>query len=517
MPVFVPLRRLGWVAVPCTALLAGCAGTPETPEDDSIEPTRLERQMEHMDARREEVRRLERTTPRPLALDPVMPEYDPLDDVIMSLEMDREDVRHVLMALADETGMNLMIDPAVTADPPRLSVSFRDMPASTVFRRVLESTDLHGRIEDNLLYVTRFETAVFHLDFIDASTSVGFGAGGNVLGAGSTGAARGALGGRFTIDGSGPATTNPYDHLEAALNGILGRDANYQIHRMAGVLHVRARPSEMATVRDLIARYQQALGRQILIEARIMEVRLSDEFRSGVNWGALREQTGTAFGAELGSVTVTEAGGAMPGMTLSPQDDAFSLMGAGRRGTAVLQLLETYGTVEVLSNPSVRAKHGQPSLISVGRSSTYIRETSVTQSGTAGDITRTQVEVDSVFDGLLVGVLPIVTSDGRISLTVHPVQSNVDEASLALVQVGAGAQAPSIALPRVDIKEISTQLDLEDGDTVILGGLIDRARREERSGVPLLSRIPGVRYLFSRTTEVDRVSELVLMINVELL
>ena len=515
MPVFVTCRRLGWVAAPCVAFLAGCAGTKEEPGNEAPEPTRLERQMEYMDARQEEIRELERADSRPLALDPVMPEYDPLDDVVMSLEMDREDVRHVLMVLAEETGMNLMVHPDIVADPPLLSVSFRDMPASTVFRRILESTDLHGRIEDNLLYVTPYETAVFHLDFIDTSSSVGFSAGGNVLG-GSTDAAAGALGGSFTIDGSGPASTNPYDHLESVLDSVLGRDAGYQLHRMAGVLHVRARPSEMDTVRDLIARYQQTLGRQILIEARIMEVRLSDDFRSGVNWGALRRRAGTAFGAESGTMSVTDAGGELPGLTLSPEDDAFSLMAAGERGAAVLQMLETYGAVEVLSNPSVRAKHGRPSLISVGRSSAYIRETSVTESGVGQDTrTRTQVDVDTVFDGLLVGVLPIVTDNGSISLTVHPVQSNVDEASLAGTTIDD--QGSIVALPRVDIKEISTQLDLEDGDTVILGGLIDRTRREERSGIPLLSRIPGLRYLFSRTAEVDQVSELVLMINVRLL
>lgn len=521
-----PARSLP--ALVALGLLAACTTTQEQPDDaatddeaaeavaDEIE-TRLADQMADLDRRQERTRGLA-DDPTELRLpDAVAPEYDPLDDIMVSLEMDRTDIRHILMALAEETDMNLMIHPAIIADPPRLSVSFRDVPASTVFRRVLESADLHGRIEENLLYVTPFEEAVFNIDFLETDTSTSFSAGGSVLGgSGAVDGATGDLSGRFAVQGSGGSEMNPYDQLERALSGVV-TEGSYQLHRMSGVLRIHGTPGEVATARDLIERYKQSLGQQILIEARILEIQLEDEFRAGVNWASVRDRISASFGVEGQAISGDADGAQFSGEVGGGDDDGFAIGARGSGAAAIFNLLETFGSVSVVSNPTIRAKHGQPSVISVGRSQSYISETDVTIRGTAGAETQTfSVDTDAVFDGLIVGVMPFITSDGRISLSIHPIQSDVDEDSINELREFGGEDDDRVAvtLPKVDIKEIATQLDLEDNDTVILGGLIDRRTTEQTRQVPVLGSIPFLGAMFRTRSESDSVQELVIMLNV---
>lgn len=507
----------------CTTVQEREVEEDDVPDEEMAEiQNRLADQMADLDWRQERMRELA-DDPTELRLpDPIAPEYDPLEDIMVSLEMDRTDIRHILQALADETDMNLMIHPSIIADPPRMSVSFRDMPASTVFRRILESADLHGQIDDNLLYVTPNEEAVFNIDFLEVDTNADFSAGGSVLGGGgAVDDATGELSGRFAVRGRGGTEMNPYDQLERALSGII-TDGSYQLHRMSGVLRIHGPPSEVETARDLIERYKRVLGQQILIEARILEVRLHDEFQAGVNWGAVRSRASASFGIE-GQTLGTPQEDTVPGIQFDGgqvgDTDATGLA-VGARGTgasAILNLLEDYGSIEVVSNPTIRAKHGQPSVISVGRSQAYIAETDVTLRGTGADVTQTfSVDTDAVFDGLIVGVLPFITSDGRISLSIHPVQSDVDQDSIEqLVEFGGDEDdRVGVTLPQVDLKEVSTQLDLEDNDTVILGGLISRTTTEEVSQVPFLGSIPFLGALFRERAESDRVEELVIMLNV---
>ena len=169
----------------------------------------------------------------------------------------------------------------------------------------------------------------------------------------------------------------------------------------------------------------------------------------------------------------------------------------------------------MLSNPSIRAKHAQPAMISVGRTNAYVREVDVTNTaGGTTNQTQTDVTVDSVFDGLMIGVVPFITSDGRISLTIHPIQSDVDAASLQLVDISTDSK---VSLPQVDLKEISTVLDLNNNDVVLLGGLIDKRRSKVRSGVPFLSEVPVVGRAFTSNTNSESVRELVIMLRASIL
>jgi MSHA type pilus biogenesis protein MshL len=270
---------------------------------------------------------------------------------------------------------------------------------------------------------------------------------------------------------------------------------------MAGSLYVKDSPQVIHSVARLIQHFKETLGRQIQIEARIIEVALGDEYQYGINWEALRS---LSDGATLLNSASWSIGN---GLLLTGQSGEWSL------GT-VVNALNTFGDTKVVSNPSIRSKHGKPAMISVGTSFTYKKsvETTTTSSTTETDTT-TEVEVSTVFDGLILGVVPFIEDNGQISLMINPIKSDVDRESLEPETVGDGQ---SISLPEVRIKEISTTIDLNNGDVVILGGLIDKQTVTADSGVPFLSAIPVLGYLFKNELRREEIRELVIILSVNL-
>lgn len=508
-------------------LLAGCAGNPpleeRAPQGTAYERGRAasaeasERFARHIDEQR---RALEDKGPPADLPEPVMPAYDPLDDVLVSLSMDNADVRHVLTALARETGMNLSLHPELADSARIISLEFEQVPASQVFREILRIADLHGELDGNVMRVSPLQERFYDLDLIETDLQARFNVGGDVLGSGGSGGDNQGLTGNYRLAGSSATTSNPYQVLETMLGSLLGEGERVSVNRLSGTLFVRARPSTVRTVDRLVHRFQDMMRRQVLLEARIIEVVLAADYRWGIDWSLVRNLiTGsgnTAFALASG---VAEAA-APPGAVTRGSTPALSGEGAGVVISDVndddstllaMEALERFGEVQILSNPTIRARHGQPAMISVGTSNTFIDEVEVTTStGGDDDTVSTDVQTDTVFDGLLLGVIPFIGDAGRIALALNPIKSDVDEDSLELVQL----QQVAVALPEVNLKEMSTTVRVRDGDTIVLGGLIDTVRSENRSGLPGTTRGSGPGWLFGDQDMNQSVRELVIVLRV---
>jgi MSHA type pilus biogenesis protein MshL len=443
---------------------------------------------------------LEKRGPSAVTLAPVMPAYDPLADQKVSFAVVDEELQMVLYALAEAVDMNVIVDPQVHTAERRLTLNFRDVSASTVLREILAAYDLYHEVNGRIIRIQPFQERIFRLNFLDTVVNANFEVGGDVLGAGETDTASG-LAGSFKLTGEGAAKSNPYDTLEVMLKPVLSKGGRYALNRMAGSLYVKDTPQVIHSVARLIQHYKETLGRQIQIEARIIEVALGDEYQYGINWEALRN---LSDGATLLNSASWSVGN---GLLLTGQSGEWSM------GTLV-NALNTFGDTKVVSNPSIRSKHGKPAMISVGTSFTYKKsvETTTTSSTTETDTT-TEVEVSTVFDGLILGVIPFIEENGQISLMINPIKSDVDLESLEPETVGDGQ---SISLPEVRIKEISTTIDLNNGDVVILGGLIDKETVTANRGVPFLSAIPVLGYLFKNEHSREETRELVIILSVNL-
>ena len=500
-------------------------------------------------------KKIESTTPS--AMQPLAPVFNPLETVNITLQADNTDARYIFQAIADQAGLNLIMPSSLSEEPRTVSLSLKSVPASQAFEQILKNLDLSGSVRDGMLVVEDYQEQVFDLDFLLTMTTADFNAGGDVFGTTSTGGGEsgsegssGSSGMRssFSISGRNTNDINPYDQIDQMLASIIGQTTNnndasavlfqtksepqssYTLNRSTGTLFVRAKTSKIAAVSKLVAHYKAVLGRQVLIEAQILDVELSDQFRYGVDWNILRNNVAASYSRlpmQLGGITTTLPGAGnagqsliIPSSTLGGVDNpSFGLAAGGDNYNIGLDLLKTFGTVHMLSNPSIRVRNTQPAVVSVGSNLRYIAQSSSnTQNGGGGLLATTaNVVTSNVFDGVMLGVIPFIAEDGTIHLTINPMQTSVQPNSLALVDVGSEQNPLKISLPQVDFKGMTTSLSVRNGDLIIMGGLIGESGNKSKDGLPGLSDIPYIGELFGGQSRSSSARELVLVLRVETL
>ena len=510
------------------------------------------------------INRIEKVAQQEKELEPVLPTFDPLESVNVTINADDTDSQFVLQALAKQAGMNLLMSPNLSHLERRISLHLEDVSASLAFSKLMEMLDLHGEINGNILLIKPFEEKLFHLNFLQDIATIDFSSGGDVFGAGSgggggSGSGSGGGGGNnlradFTLNGKSANDNDPYSQMEEMLDKLIGsskgaiksqsaggvqngdqfqeiatpiyNEPKFSLNRVTGTLYVNARPSQVAAVSRIIESYEDVMSRQVLIEAQILDVTLNDGFEFGVDWSSLRNHLAGGFlgsgGISVGGIETILPGAENTGSGIIIPGRSTGFEGGNSLGLAysegslsvAVKLLNQYGDVRVLSNPTIRAKNSHPSMISVGNITRFVSGTEAIVNNAGGSSTTSNnIITDSVFDGIVVGVLPFIEADGTINLTIHPMQSEVNKASLALIDVGSS----KISLPQIDFKGVTTSLSLNDGDTVLLGGLISENGFSSGENVPGLSKIPLLGNLFKnqRVSTVSR--ELIIVLKVRLL
>ncbi|MEA1936399.1 MAG: pilus (MSHA type) biogenesis protein MshL [Thermodesulfobacteriota bacterium] len=489
--------------------LTGCALgpasvlEPEKPSPDSI-PGQISEESEKLDRIQKDLSdSLQKAAPRKIDVEPVMPAYDPFEDHIVSFSMVDEDLQTILYSLSRAVGMNLIIDPSVNDETRLVTLNFEKVSAATVLKEVLSTFDLYYEINQNVIRIKPFEERIFKLHFLDTNLDTTFDVGGDVLGAGETETASG-LTGAFKLSGKGAKKPNPYDVVEDMVKQVVSKKGKHSLNRLSGSLYVKDTPAVICSISTLINHFREMMSRQLLIEARIIEVTLSDGYSYGIDWDMVRNQTDYSNRTRRITGAAWAAG---EGLVLSGITGPFTT-------DATINALNTFGDVKIVSNPSIRTKHGQPAVISVGTSITYkkkIKTTTYTDTNTDRDTT--EVEVSTVFDGLILGVISFIEPDGKITLLINPIKSDVDRDSLVPQTIGT----QDISLPEVNIKEISATIGLNSGDVVILGGLISKRKTKSNEGVPFFSSIPLLGYLFKTESMSDESSELVIILRVSII
>ncbi|WP_169509131.1 pilus (MSHA type) biogenesis protein MshL [Arhodomonas aquaeolei] len=504
--------------------------------------------QEAMDRLREKV---EKRSEEP-AIEPVEPKFDPLEAETVSLSLSGARIGEALRALSANSSLNLIIDPRVVELDQRATLSLREVSVREAIENILDIYNVHGEVQGKTLRVSLMQEKLYSLDFLDTASSLQMSDGGNVFGAGASatgdgGGGSGALQGHLTLKASGGVTESPYQVVEGSVRNILGNEqgsggddeeqrqrtgsqrSTVSVDEVSGSLYVKGRPEKIHAVDRYITQLKDTVGRQVFIEAQLIDVRLSDGFKFGIDWTVLRDNFGgviTGAATQLGGTTANlpNAGGALPGTSLTiPQRNVTdgngkSLGVAYRDGNfgAILQALDSFGSVSVLSNPNILARNGTPAMLSVGTTSRFVSSSSVTETAPGGGATTTtsDVETDSVFSGVMVGVVPYVRDNGSVELLVRPMQTEVDEQSLQLVDVGGETR---VSLPEVNLKGLTTTLRLNDGDVALIGGLIDQTSSKSDEGVPGVSSVPLVGRLFGTRERLTETRELVVALRVHVL
>ena len=291
------------------------------------------------------------------------------------------------------------------------------------------------------------------------------------------------------------------------------------INPVTGTLSVLGTEKQHSLIRQYLDSVSSASQRQVLIEATIVEVQLSDNYQAGVDWSRLATSigNGVSFMQQLLGAPPT---GAPSGMTIG-YTNPNSRVGDV---SATIRLLEQFGNTRVLSSPKLMALNNQTALLKVVDNVVFFHIEADTVSGTSGSATTTTftTTAQTVAVGVVMSVLPQVTDSGAVNLTVRPtisrISSTVQDPNPALRAVtGPSGQVISPAIPnlvpQVLVREMESVLQAGSGQTIILGGLMQDSVRRDRDAVPVLGR-PGspVGDLFSYRDEAVSKSELVIFL-----
>ena len=275
------------------------------------------------------------------------------------------------------------------------------------------------------------------------------------------------------------------------------------IHAETGVIMIRASQKKHARVAEFLATISAAAQRQVMIEATVVEVVLSDRYQAGIDWSQLAHG-GNWNAAQLLSTAAFNSGG--PLGLIAYDNGVFS---------ATLQFLEQFGRTRVLSSPKVMALNNQTAVMKVVDEQVYFRLSIEEDKNDAGNITsRTYTsELHTVPVGLVMQVTPQIAESGLITLNVRPtitnISSYVEDPAVAIVSATSNLGVKSL-VPNLQMREFDSTLKIPSGQMAMLGGLIQDKQANKRNGVPGLSRLPLIGDLFSYRDDSIQKIELVI-------
>ncbi|HIF5970827.1 TPA: pilus (MSHA type) biogenesis protein MshL [Vibrio parahaemolyticus] len=298
--------------------------------------------------------------------------------------------------------------------------------------------------------------------------------------------------------------------LQQAVANLIGsgKGQSVVVTPQAGVITVRAFPDDIREVREFLGVSQERMQRQVILEAKILEVTLSDGYQQGINWSNLSASIGNS-----GSIIVNRPASALP-----PLDAIGTLLGGQTNVTisdgnfeAVLNFMSTQGDLNVLSSPRITAANNQKSVIKVGTDQYFVTELSSNAGNGENSNAVPEVELTPFFSGISLDVTPQIGNKGNVFLHVHPAVIEVTE-EVKQLNLGGDFQNIQLPLAKSSIRESDSVIRAKDGDVVVIGGLMKQQNVEQVSKVPFLGDVPALGHLFRNTSNVTQKTELVILL-----
>ena len=534
------------------AFLAGCANTPPAApraasQQPLIPPVRSQEPFVQGN-----LQELQKQSAPPATLK--TPDYQPVsDDVspartrLVNIQARNTALGDVLHVIADAAGLNLIIADGIQQDR-LITITLKRVTADDALSTILNSADYFYTIKDNILSVEATGTKVFELGHPALVQGYNVEVGGDILSSASDLTASGSgSGSSIGSGGSGSSGSNIkgtitqttkhdtkafdfWESLEKSLVSLLNRQdsagaatagqqaaprsgengphQNVVINRLTGTIMVTATRRNLAGIEQYLDLVKAALNRQVLVEARVIEVQLDDGLQFGIDWNFLDNiRWFNATGA-----TVAGFGNAAAAASNALSSGAFRLGYSGGNMQALLTALKTQGEVKTLSNPRVHVMNGQTALLTVGRNTNYVSKVTTTTTATSGTpITTFTVDTSNVLSGIMIGLAPHINSKGEISMAVTPIISDLVKMEEKVIGTDVTNQF-MISIPTVDLRELSTTVKVRNGEMIVIGGLISNKQSQLDEKVPFIGEIPWLGTLFSRKNYQDKRSELVVVL-----
>jgi len=451
-------------------------------------------------------------------------------------------LKDVFIELARLANMDLQLDTQVAG-----GIIFRakDKPLSLVVSRICETAKLKCSFENNVLIVDQDVPVLknYELDFLNVvRTGEGeVNISTNVLSAGDAGGGD-SLNTGSSIGISSQTGSDIWEKFEEAITSILGNNREedaednngmpqnfFVLNKQGGILTVYAPQAQQKKITEYVHQLQSKASAQVLIEAKIVEVSLNEEYRSGIDWGSISLNDALSFDFEVsGRPSSTD-----PAMVLS-----FSGEGANPL-EAALELTKQFGTTRTLSSPRVHAMNNQQAVLTFAENYVYFdisveREQQGAVGGGGGGVPQNLVSLEAdpktVPLGIIVNVQPSINArTGEITMNVRPTLSravrfvNDPSVPVAIAQINASLPpgSPGLnvnpdelnnAIPVVEVREIDTVMKMRDGEVLVMGGLMEERAANTERGVPFMSDIPFLGNAFKGTEKTNDVVEMVIFI-----
>lgn len=477
----------------------------------------------------------------------------------------------VFMALVTGTRYNMLVTPEVTG---QITVRLKDVTVKEALEAIRDLYGYEFAIKGNRITIqpNTLQTRVFHVNYLamrrigGSTLSVTSGATSGI-GTGTTGTASPVGTPTPLPTGTGAPTTATqanlssrvqtstdndfWDGITKALGAIVGSGDGHSvvISPQSGVIVIRALPAELRSVESYLKETQVIVDRQVILEAKIIDVTLSQDYQAGINWAAFGNGANSRSAVGISGATTNLSGTASTGAAsalsaasapssissngvITPAIAGTSIITPGRFGSiaqslgkgffglafqtanfaALLNFLETQGSVSVLSSPRIATLNNQKAVLKVGTDDLFVTNiTTTTTSTTTGSVSTPSLTLQSYFSGISLDVTPQIDADSNIILHIHPAVSVVTEKTKN-INLGVTLGQFSLPLASSSVNETDSIIRASDGNIVAIGGLMRQEQDVSTTGLPGASKMGAAGTLLGQRGNTLSKRELVILL-----
>ena len=450
-----------------------------------------------------------------------------------SLTVNNAKASEVFMGMVTGTPYSMLVHPDVTGT---LTLNLKNVTVPEAMEAVRALYGYEYEVQGKRIIVPSpaMQSRVYHMNslamkrkgtsdtrVVSGSVSLSNGSGG---GGGSDSASASTSKSLETTSVQTSTDSKFWEEVTTSLKALVGEGGSVVVSPQSGIVIVKAVPASLYMVETYLRATELVSARQVMLEAKIMEVELNDGYQSGINWATLQNSgktaigqdglnTGTANAVGLGGTVASMLGGAIPG----PAGSLFGLAFNDGDFGAVINLMKSQGAVHVLSSPRIATINNQKAVLKVGTDDFFVTEITGGTPGTATTAsTAPSVIVQPFFSGIALDVTPQIDDKDNITLHVRPSVSSVTE-NRKVIDLGEQFGELILPLASSSISETDSVVRLKDGHIVAIGGLMSQTFDDSKNRIPWLGEIPMLGQLFGNTSQASQKRELVVLIKTTLI